>query len=115
MNDERRMPTEPDELALDELALDEVEFVHLEELVSGLVVDDARQVDEVVGLAVTLEELRTEFPIELQIAAGDAGVSLAVAPPTQHVETSILPVWHQLRVTVVRHEEQEDAIDDGSR
>ena len=88
---------------------DDDRYVPVSELVAGLVVDDGEAIDEDVGLAVTLEKIATDFPIELRIEHGETGLRIVTAPPTQHVETSILPVWHQLRVTIVR-----DSGDDGA-
>ena len=71
----------------------------LGDFVSGLVDLDLEVRGE--GLVVTVEELALEMPIEVGIAVADDGrVALAAAPPTQRIETSILPVFHQLRVRI---------------
>ncbi len=84
------------------------DYVPLEELVTGLVVENGQIIDDEIGLVVTLDKVATEFPIELRIERGESGLRLTTAPPTQHIETTILPVWHQLRVTVVRNAEDDE-------
>jgi hypothetical protein len=86
--------------------------VPLEELVTALVVADGQIIDEEVGLAVTLDKIATDFPIELRIEQGLTGLLLTTAPPTQHVETTILPVWHQLRITIERNHDDDTENDE---
>lgn len=45
-----------------------------------------------------LARLEVAVPVELRTGASDGRLSLR--PPSQHIETSIMPVWHQLRFTV---------------
>jgi len=52
------------------------------------------------GMAMTA--ITVAMPVELDILAGGGRVlALGGAPPTQAIETSVLPVFHQLRVTLV--------------
>jgi hypothetical protein len=57
---------------------------------------------ESAGAAATdLVALTIETPIELEITADDDGdVTIASAPPTQQIETTFMPVFHHMRVTV---------------
>jgi hypothetical protein len=87
---------------------DDERFVPLSELVAALVVDDGRIGGEDVGVAMKLERIAVEFPVELQLEAGADGLVLRASPPTQHVATGVLPVWHGLRVTVVETEVEGD-------
>jgi hypothetical protein len=41
------------------------------------------------------------LPVELTIDAAGPELRLAVAPPRQRTETSIMPVLHRLRLTIV--------------
>lgn len=48
-----------------------------------------------------VESLRVSMPMEIAERVDEAGrVRLAVAPPTQRVETSIMPVLHRLTVNL---------------
>jgi hypothetical protein len=60
-----------------------------------------RQEDERLGMALTVESLRFDFPFEVEVRADEHGrVRLGAAPPTQEVETSIMPVFHRLVIRV---------------
>lgn len=62
---------------------------------------DARLTDERLGMAMLVEEMRLDLPIELGVVTHESGrVELASAPPTQHVQTTYMPVFHRLRLTV---------------
>lgn len=50
------------------------------------------------GLSV--ERLSIETPFEMQLIDGPGGVDLQASAPTQRTETTVLPVWHTLAVTV---------------
>lgn len=46
-------------------------------------------------------EVALDLPIELEVRYGDDGVLLIdIAPPTQQVETSVMPVFHRLMIQV---------------
>jgi hypothetical protein len=49
---------------------------------------------------VTRIEVQTPVELGLVVEGGHV-TSLSGTPPTQTVRTSVLPVWHHLRVTVV--------------
>ena len=62
---------------------------------------DGRLADDLLGVAMHVEEIKVDLPIELDAAAYEDGrVELVSAPPTQHVETTFMPVFHRLRLTV---------------
>jgi hypothetical protein len=54
-----------------------------------------------------LESLIVDLPVELGIrpAAGSA-VRLHASTPTQRIETTILPVWHRLRLRLEASDEE---------
>jgi hypothetical protein len=78
------------------------EYLHpFSRLFEGIADLDAALVDEEFGAAFLLDEAIVELPIELSIGVTDQGtVALATAPPTQHVETTYMPVFHQIRLSV---------------
>lgn len=50
---------------------------------------------------VTLSELKVDLPFELDLLPdGEGRWQLDAAPPTQHLETSVMPVWHRVRLRV---------------
>lgn len=52
-------------------------------------------------LAMFIETLKLNLPIELQPQRDeDNRFTVGTLPPTQWIETSVQPVWHQLRLTV---------------
>lgn len=66
-----------------------------------------------------IERLTVEMPIEIDLlAGGDAVLACGASPPTQRIETSILPIFHRLRVTLAAEpeaselEEADDAGDE---
>lgn len=78
------------------------EFLHPVSATFASLADlDGRLVDDELGISMHVEEVKLELPIELDVAVEEDGrVLLASAPPTQHVETTYMPVFHQLRLTV---------------
>jgi hypothetical protein len=68
------------------------------ELVAGFGPDE-----EALGGGLWVERVSLDLPFELEVAAAaDGGVILGGAPPTQHLETSIMPVLHRLRLRITR-------------
>lgn len=50
-----------------------------------------------------VERIVVAFPMELEVDTdGGAVVRLGSAPPTQYTETTVMPVFHQLRLTFTR-------------
>jgi hypothetical protein len=49
-----------------------------------------------------VSELTFDLPVEIE-ASADAGsvIALGLAPPTQIIATTVMPVFHRLRVTFV--------------
>lgn len=99
------MPLLPDDDALPPLA----------EVVTSLVPvfdqeDEAEVADwpaSIAALPLRLEQIELAFPLELEApTAGGRIVSLGASPPTQYTETTIMPVFHHLRLTI--------GVDDGT-
>lgn len=83
-------------------ALDEA-FLPLHELVPLLLPDLPDLVDEEAGVRSRVTAVELETPVELDVVLDDAGRAvLGGAPPLYHLETSWLPVLHQLRLTAER-------------
>lgn len=54
-----------------------------------------------------VEELTFDLPVELDPwYEGDLVNSLGASPPTQIVSTTVMPVFHRLRVTLAEEESQ---------
>ena len=83
-------------------ALDE--HLHpFQSLFTGLADLEARMSAPELGVAMQVERAAFDLPVELHVEVGDDGdVRLIGAPPTQQVETSWMPVFHQIRLTVER-------------
>jgi hypothetical protein len=74
----------------------------LHAFVEALAVAAEPIVDAQSGAGMFVESLQISMPFELDVHVDDEGhVSLAGSPPTQYTETTILPVFHQLKLRVV--------------
>jgi hypothetical protein len=75
------------------------------QFVEELVNYDKQIVDPETGYAMTLEQVTVDMPIELKVAVNpDGTVKLTGSPPTQLVRTTIMPVFHHMRLRVVRED-----------
>lgn len=80
-------------------------FLPLAELLAALLPDLPDLVDEEAGVRSSVTGLELETPVELDISVDEGGeVTLGGVPPLYHLETSWLPVFHQVRLTAVRGE-----------
>ncbi|WP_414573171.1 hypothetical protein [Nostoc sp. CCY 9925] len=78
------------------------------QLVEELTNYEKQQVDRNTGFAMTITQLTVDMPIELKVTVNhDGKVNLKGSPPTQLVKTTIMPVFHQMRLTVVREDGDE--------
>lgn len=58
------------------------------------------------GQVLTVEQLNFDLPVELQLEIDDQGhLNLKAAPPTQQIETSVMPIFHQIKLSVVKDNE----------
>ncbi len=56
--------------------------------------------------------LTIAMPVELDaLALGDRVLALGASPPTQRIATSVLPVFHGLRITLMADETEGDDAD----
>ncbi|WP_131105901.1 hypothetical protein [Ornithinimicrobium sufpigmenti] len=79
------------------------ELLPVSEIAGGLL-DLPDQADE--AGCTTVEVLRCDLPVELlveQAGSDDAAtVTVRLSPPRQPIITTVMPVFHRLRITVVR-------------
>ena len=68
------------------------------DFISELTSGGTRIQDEVQGLSVT--EMTLDLPIELSVEQSGDRLELRSGPPTQRTATSILPVFHRLKVRI---------------
>jgi hypothetical protein len=62
---------------------------------------DADLTDAATGLRMLVQRVEIDTPLELDVAVGDDdAVELVGGPPTQTIETTWMPVFHQVRVTI---------------
>ena len=53
--------------------------------------------------AIRIDRITVDFPIELEVTvAGNTVARVGASPPTQRTETTVMPVFHQLRMTLER-------------
>jgi len=86
------------------------EYLHpFERLFAGFADVDAEIGDGGAEGAIRLTAVTLDLPIELTIGVTAMGtVAMAAAPPTQHVRTTYMPVFHRIRMSVAA-EERNDA------
>ncbi|MEZ0609602.1 hypothetical protein ACAW74_13885 [Fibrella sp. WM1] len=78
----------------------------LVDLLSDLPTDGFR--DEAAGVHLRPTSLTVEMPLELQILTNaDGRVVLGSAPPLYAVATTLLPVFHNLRLTIAFDDPQQ--------
>ena len=72
----------------------EAVFAGVADLDAGLIAPDF-------GLGMRMERAAIDTPIELDVLVDEDGaVSIVGAPPTQHVETTYMPVFHHIDLVV---------------
>jgi hypothetical protein len=78
------------------------------ELIEDLVSTEMAIADPMTGMAQIIEQVDVEMPIELRVEVDEMGqVTLMGSPPTQRTETTILPVFHQMRLRICRDSEED--------
>ncbi|MEM9276381.1 MAG: hypothetical protein AAGA80_26030 [Cyanobacteria bacterium P01_F01_bin.143] len=95
------IPTTPEaEIFVDSLQQPFAELIH--DLVNyGMHIEDENS-----GLAIAVEDVSLDMPVEIGVTVDDEGkVTLHGSPPTQLTETTTLPVFHQMKLKVVRDDE----------
>jgi hypothetical protein len=78
------------------------------QLVEELTNYEKQQVDPNTGFAMTIEQLTVGMPIELKVTVNNDGtVNLKGSPPTQLVKTTVMPIFHQIQIRIVREDGDE--------
>jgi hypothetical protein len=87
------------------------DYLHpFEQLFTGLVEFEPAVGDLDVGAAMRVTGVKVDVPIELTIGVTDRGtVAMASSPPTQHVATTYMPVFHRIRLSIQADDEESDA------
>lgn len=90
------------DLVVEEARMDEA-FAPLRDNILGYAEISGELRSPEAGFSMTVERIEIETPIELGVYAGQAGGPLAIgcAPPLYRVSTTLQPVFHQLRMTLV--------------
>lgn len=68
----------------------------LSELASAASVDADSAGEETIWVS----EIKVDLPIELNVLQEQGVWQLDAAPPTQKIETTVMPVWHRVRLRV---------------
>ncbi len=58
-------------------------------------------------VSMIVSEIKVDLPIELNLMQEQGAWQLDAAPPTQKIETTVMPVWHRVRLRV--------SVDNGER
>ncbi len=75
------------------------------DLVEKLVDYDKQIVDPVTGFVMTIEQVIVDLPVEVRVEVNEDGtVQVKGSPPTQIFETSIMPVFHRMKLRVARED-----------
>jgi hypothetical protein len=102
------MDTTPDAISPTNPVNDDSLLMPFSQLVHDLAEYNKNLEDPISGQVMTVEQVKLDMPVEINIAVDDQGkVTLQGSPPTQRTETTILPVFHQLKLRVVRDEDGE--------
>jgi hypothetical protein len=73
------------------------------DLVLELTSYEKQLIGPISGYAMTIEQVTVDMPVELKINVNkDGTVNLNASPPTQLVKTTVMPVFHQLKLRVVK-------------
>lgn len=57
--------------------------------------------DPAAGVAMTIETVQMSLPIEIDISVDESGkVAIGAVPPMYSLETSVLPIFHQIDLTL---------------
>lgn len=93
----------PDTQGIDEAMLDMASFLTQVTSVEGYLYDEEAET------AMQLSSVELSMPVQLDLQVSDAGqVTLGGSPPLYYTETSIMPVFHQMKLTIAVDETKED-------
>lgn len=88
---------------IDEAMMEMGEFISQMSEVEGYLLDEKWQT------ATRLENVEMEIPIQLDLHVNDDGLlTIGSSPPLFYVNTTVMPVFHQLKVTISVNENSEN-------
>jgi len=71
------------------------------ELMEGLSDHTGKVGDETAGFIMQVEKIKAGFPLQMDIQVDEDGqVVLGGSPPLYYFETSVMPVFHNLKITL---------------
>ena len=87
---------------------DELALPRLSEFLAGmLALDAATGLAARANGAMHVSALDVDLPVELELREDQGGaLTLGAAPPTQHVATTVMPVFHRMRLGVIARGEE---------
>lgn len=84
-----------DETRIDEAYLSFSEFVVAASEIDGAIADPGK------GVAMEVEQATLGMPVEMDVVVDDDGsVAIGTIPPLYYLETSMMPVFHQVTLTL---------------
>lgn len=81
----------------------EEKYLSIRQLIEAMTPEEGKVVDDWGASAMTVEGLEIDMPVEMDLQVteeGEYGIEMGMAPPLYYADTSILPVFHQVRMTV---------------
>ena len=86
----------PENPIIKELIIDE-SMMTVEEMVNELIGPIEEIVDQEEGVVQSIHKLEMNMPVQLEVVVDDDGnVQIGTTPPLYKLETSFMPVFHQL-------------------
>lgn len=83
---------------IDEAMLPFNEFAGSLSVLDGIITDDLNLV------SMHIENLQISMPLQLDISADENGeITLGASPPLYYVSTTVMPVFHNIKITVSKH------------
>jgi hypothetical protein len=90
------------ELIIDRLSDDDLS-PPFHQLIWELVDTEMAIADPTSGMVQIVEQVEIDMPVEIRVEVNEQGqVKLTGSPPTQRTETTILPVFHQMKIRISR-------------
>jgi hypothetical protein len=79
-------------------------FKHINALMN---IEEASFSDDLKGFRLYMDEIIVEMPVEIDLGVDENGVvHIGSTPPIYYANTSILPVFHNLKVTIKEEKEE---------
>ena len=83
-------------------------FEQVAEFIDQLTDIEGQVLDPEHGINMEIEEATLGIPIQLELIVDEQGqVALGIAPPIYYVETSVIPVFHHIELSLERYNPEE--------